>query len=206
MNASAGFSDREIAAWVRGTLAEARRDALELAMLEDQALFDRVQHEALLCNGLIGTDLDAGPSTAQRWFGRFGLIASAAFAVCALGFGVLAWDLYRQLDIQANPATGVPVVTLLEQRAILPGMDGADPRAAIPGPALIEADVSLSGGEAFDLELEFVDQRRFQRRVRPDARGFVTALVPPGRTLTGIVVRDARGQVLIERHFAGSGD
>lgn len=199
MRADQDTTSQRIADYVRGRLEDDEVRRFELEMLEDDELFARVQREDLLRRGLQTANLDAreGRGFFPAWL-RPALTGALALAVAVLG--VHAWRLDQRLEQLQAPATGVPVVTLLQQRALLPG-DGGLPESPIEGPALLEIDVSMHGMEAFDLELKLVREARFLRRVRPDSRGYVTVLVPPGQILHGVDLLDTSGAVLRRHRF-----
>jgi len=195
-----------IADYVRGALDEPSRHEVERKLLEDPAWFGEACVDALLRRGLIETDLRestdeslTGPG--RHWSGRIAMITSSVLVVCVLGLSGLVWDLKRQLREHRMPKAGVPVISLLEQRAMWPSSQEDFKSDTVVGPALIEVDVSVHGDAMMNVELEYVDRRRYMQRVRPDDRGYVTVLVPSGESVAAIRVADGNGDALMQRRF-----
>jgi len=170
--------DRLIAAYIRGTADPEAVARLEEAMLDDDELFERVQKEALLQRGLKTTLMESdspatSKSTIWRWPG-FALIGTLGLAVVVLGGWIV--QLQQQIDHLQAPQTGIPVITLHDQRSLLGNRDQAT-LPAEAGPVLIEIDVSAEPGSNFQLQLiTLTGEYRWNDLVR-DERGYITVLV-----------------------------
>lgn len=196
--------DRLIAAYIRGTADPEAVARLEEAMLDDEALFERVQQEALLQRGLKTTLMESdssatSESTFWRWPG-FALLGALGVVVVLGGWIV---QLQQQIDHLQAPQTGIPVVTLHDQRSALaadstPTLDGL-PKT---GQVLIELDVSAFAGQDFRIEIETAGDQYQWTGQQPDWRGFLTVSLQASDLPARIVVLSAEGQALREFDMA----
>ena len=195
-------SDR-IADYLRGVLDEEATRQLELDMLEDPELFEQIQSQALLRQGLQGAEAESasGKKTYRPvWAGWLwgGYVLAGCLAVVAVGLGIRLHDLGQQLDSGAAPSVGIQVITLQTQRALV-GQDG--PRLPVDASSdglLIEIDVSARGGGEFTLLLETERGVTEWKAMQADERGYLTVFIPPGERPTGLIVRDEAGRVVAE--------
>ena len=196
--------DERIMDYVRGRANAQSIQRLEIEMLEDPELFDRVQTELLLQEGLRTTSLES-PDGATRsgrllqlWSWR--LIGPALVGALSLTVAILVVQtvsLKQQVHDLSQPTVGVPVLTLMAERGLFqteaPG-DRATIRQA--GRLLIEIDVSAHDLTTFDLELQHEKQTHHFSGIRVDERGYLTVLVPDYADLIEIRVLDPAGRVL----------
>lgn len=180
--------------YLRGRLSEGQMRRFELRMLEDDVLFAEVQRMELLRDGLAQLpeqSKDPAPSAAmpsgQReapWLLRWlqpALSAALLLAVVALGIGNAG--LRQQLEQAHAPRTGIPVITLHDQRALFPGIEGRnDDPVGQDGPILLEIDVSAHQEQAFRVEIRTAGDTTIHERAVPDARGYLTVYLPDGPT------------------------
>ena len=197
---------RRIDDYLRGRLSEDQTRQFELRMLEDDVLFAEVQRVELLRTGLArlpDKPKEPAPSevmpSGQReapWLLQWlqpALGAVLLLAVVALGIGNSS--LRQQLEQAQAPRTGIPVITLHDQRALFPGVAGdAIDSEARDGPVLVEFDVSAHQQQAFRVEIRSARDTTIHERVVPDARGYLTVYLPDGRT--SVAVSTERGEVL----------
>jgi len=197
---------RRIDDYLRGRLSEDQTRQFELRMLEDDVLFAEVQRVELLRTGLArlpDKPKEPAPSevmpSGQReapWLLQWlqpALGAVLLLAVVALGIGNSS--LRQQLEQAQAPRTGIPVITLHDQRALFPGMAGdAIDSEARDGPVLVEFDVSAHQQQAFRVEIRSARDTTIHERVVPDARGYLTVYLPDGQT--SVAVSTERGEVL----------
>lgn len=191
--------DRRVSDYIRGAVDEDERQQLEIELLEDPQLFEQVQHEALLRRGLGSTRL-AEPETKPGWRGwlRPALTGVLALAVVALGIDNLR--LNNAIDELQTPRTGIPVITLHDQRALLPGTEAQPGElGATEGPVLLEIDVSAYEEQEFQVEILTDRDTYTYERVRADARGYLTVLLTDIKV--EILVLNNRGEVLITREI-----
>jgi hypothetical protein len=200
--------------YLRGRLSEEATRQFELRLLEDEALFAAVQREALLLEGMrdapevMETPSVALPdSGADRSIGAWlRWLHPPLTAALALGSVVLVFanlGLRQQVTELSAPRSGVPVVTLQDQRALFT----EEPTLRAPllpadGPILLEIDVSAHAEEEFRVEIRTARDRYLHERVRRDARGYVTVYLPAG--FQSVVLVDAEGKVF--RRFDGNTD
>lgn len=177
MSTEADDRARRISDYARSRLDEEQAKQLEIEMLDDDELFAEIQREELLRIGLRETSLDDGATGVARWrWWQPALGGALGLAVVVLTIQNLR--LADQLDGLRAPSTGVPVITLHQQRSLLPAADGPEQALAeAEGPVLLEVDVSAFEHEAFDLEVEAGSQRYRWPQVAPDERGYVTVLL-----------------------------
>ena len=197
---------RRIDDYLRGRLSEDQTRQFELRMLEDDVLFAEVQRVELLRTGLArlpDKPKEPAPSevmpSGQReapWLLQWlqpALSAVLLLAVVALGIGNSS--LRQQLEQAQAPRTGIPVITLHDQRALFPGVAGdAIDSEARDGPVLVEFDVSAHQQQAFRVEIRSARDTTIHERVVPDARGYLTVYLPDGQT--SVAVSTERGEVL----------
>ncbi len=167
--------DQLISAYIRGTADPEDVARLEEAMLDDDELFERVQQEALLQRGLKTTLIETDPIAESkpsfwRWPG-FALLGTLGLAVVVLGGWIV--QLQQKIDHLQAPQTGIPVITLHDQRSILaPSQEST----AFPneGPILIEMDVSAYEDTQFRLELQSGGKIHHWENLSADDRGYIT--------------------------------
>ena len=192
--------DRLIADYVRGCADPEQARRLELAMLEDDELFERVQAEQLMRQGLQSADLrEPRRGLASGLFGRWpgkALISGLSAALVLLGVYVITLE--RQLERLTLPEVEVTVVTLLAERDLLPGRTDRLPAS---GGALIEIDVSGFDQEAFELEVGLGEEVRRWPAVRVDERGYLSVFVPQAARMKWIKVLDEEGKILRQHEF-----
>jgi hypothetical protein len=195
-------SDR-IADYLRGVLDEEATRQLELDMLEDPELFEQIQSQDLLRQGLAGAE--AEPASGKKTFRPAragwlwgGYVLAGGLAAVVIGLGVRLHDLDRQLESFAEPSVGIQVITLQTQRALV-APDGPRLPDEVSGKGvLIEIDVSAGGDGEFTLVVETERGAHEWAGMRVDARGYLTVFVPAGERPTGLVVRDKAGRVVAE--------
>jgi len=160
-----------------GESADSER--LEIEMLDDDELFAQVQIDDMIREGLVTTKIE---STAGGIWGMLGVptrwplqavIGLLSLAVVALG--IRMHTLTQRLDQLAAPQVQVPVITLMEQRA-LPGASAAV--AADMQQAILEVDVSAHMTQAFDITLRDSSGSRSWSGLTADERGYLTLYVP----------------------------
>lgn len=194
--------NRRVEDYVRGKADDETARQLEIEMLEDDDLFERVQTEDLLRRGFIETGRDASSDRQQRSFKaaplpRLGWALAASFAAVAVALGLYALQLSERIGNLQAPSAGIPVVTLFDQRSLLP--EPADPAAALAGhrgPVLLEIDVSGFAHDSFQLELVRDEGSLVWEEQVPDERGYLTVMAPESRTLKSIRVRSPDGEIL----------
>lgn len=180
---------RRIEDYLRGRLKDEETRQFEMRMLEDDELFARVQREDLLRQGMAEQPAEIRePKPKPWWRGGGGTIALArwlqpaltgalALSVIALAIGNL--DLRQQIDELQAPRPGIPVITLHNQRSLLPGTEmQSQDLEGIEGPVLLEIDVSAYEEQEFTVEIQTAHDTYIYERVRADARGYLTMLVP----------------------------
>ena len=192
--------DRLIADYVRGCAEPEQARQLELAMLEDDELFYRIQVEQLMMQGLQSTDLrEPRRGLASGLFGHWpgkALIGGLSAALVLLGVYVITLE--RQLERLTLPEVEVTVVTLLAERDLLPGRTE---RAPATGSTLIEIDVSGFDQERFELEIGLGEEVRRWPAVRVDERGYLSVYVPNATRVKWIKVLDDAGEVIRQHEF-----
>ncbi|NBB92830.1 MAG: hypothetical protein GVY32_06665 [Gammaproteobacteria bacterium] len=194
--------DRRISEYVRGQASEEEARELELEMLEDDDLFERVQTEDLLRRGLEENERAASSGAADGTASSAPLphlawALAASFGAAAVLLGVYSLHLGDRIERLQSPSTGVPVITLFEQRSLLP--KSADPPVNLSGhegPVFLEIDVSAHQHESFQLELVRDAGSLIWESEVPDERGYLTILAPGGNSLKSIEVRSPEGEVL----------
>lgn len=197
-----GRSDR-IADYLRGVLDEEATRQLELDMLEDPELFEQIQSQALLRQGLL--DAEAEPASGKKTYRPAragwlwgGYVLAGSLALVVVGLGLRVHELSHRLESVPAPAAGVQVLTLQTHRALLgPGEHGL-PKERVNNGLLLEVDVSAHGHSAFALVLETDSGVTEWTAMQADERGYLTVFVPPGERATGLVVRDGAGRVVAE--------
>lgn len=196
--------DRRIAAYLRGQTSDKDARKLELEMLEDDDLFERVQTEDLLRRGLelgetkrASSSDSAGEPSPSAPLPHLAWGLAAAFGAAALLLGVYSMQLNEQIETLQSPTPGLPVITLFEQRSLLPETTtGAPLLTDHEGPAFLEIDVSAHRHDAFQLELVRATGSLIWEAQTPDERGYLTVMVPNARALQGIIVRAPGGEIL----------
>lgn len=157
---------RRIEDYLRDRLNEEATREFEMRMLEDDELFARVQREDLLRQGMAEQPHEAAePMPKPWWRGGAGdcislmrwmqpaLTGAMALAVIVLAIGNL--DLRQQIDQMQAPRPGIPVITLHDQRALLPGTETqSNDLDDIQGPVLLEIDVSAYEEQEFTVEIQ----------------------------------------------------
>jgi len=189
---------RRIDDYLRGRLSEEETRRFEIQLLEDEALFAKVQREALLQEGLRELPIEAGQTEPEsmsrssarrmspllRWL-QPALTGALALAVVVLAFGNLG--LRHQLDERLAPRPGIPVITLHDQRALFPGINDASTGPGDrDGPVLLEIDVSAYDEQEFRVEIQTTRDTYNYERIYPDARGYVTVYLPSGSSAVSV--------------------
>lgn len=193
---------RRVEDYLRGQADEETARRTEIEMLEDEALFDRVQTEDLLTRGLGETGRMASPGEHTRESGttlpvRLGWALAASFGAIAISLGLYSLQLNERIDALQSPSVGLPVITLFEQRSLLPESD--EPIAHLAGhqgPVLLEIDVSGYPHASFQLELVREQGSLIWERQVPDQRGYLTVMAPNAQKLKAIKVRAPGGELL----------
>lgn len=194
--------NRRVEHYVRGAADDETVRRTEIEMLEDEALFDRIQTEDLFKRGLEETERRACADEHERESktappARLGWALAASFCAVTILLGVYSLQLKERIDALQAPSVGVPVVTLFEQRSVLP--EPTDPAAHLAGqqgPVLLEIDVSGYAHESFQLELVRDQGSLIWERQVPDERGYLTVMAPNAQTLKTIKVLSPNGEVL----------
>lgn len=202
---------RRIEDYLRGRLNDEETRQFEMRMLEDDDLFARVQREDLLRQGLAEQPVEANEPLPKPWWrGGAGdsipllrwlqpaLTGAMALAVIALAIGNL--DLRQQLDQMQAPRPGIPVITLHDQRSVLPGTDlPANDLGDIEGPVLLEIDVSGYEEQEFRVEIQAGRDTYLYERIQPDSRGYLTVLLPV--KATGVFIYSSGSHEIIHHEF-----
>ena len=198
---------RRIDDYLRGRLTEEETRQFEIRMLEDEDLFAQVQREELLRQGMAEQPHEASEPKSEpmqqgnggekapliRWL-QPALTGGLALALIALGIDSL--DLRQQLDQMEAPRPGIPVITLHDQRALLPGtQDQSNELHNINGPVLLEIDVSAYAEQEFQVEIRTGDDIYTYERVQSDARGYLTVLLPI--EVSTVTVKDLKQEEII---------
>lgn len=210
MSGSAGHRDKKVKDYVRNRADDDGARQLEIEMLEDDELFDAVQTETLLREGL-GTSAQAEPTDASErrvgWMAPAGWALAATFTAATVLLGLYATGLQERIESLEAPSAGLPVVTLFDQRSTLLG-DAPAPQSLQTGSsgALVEIDVSAAESEPFDLTLQTESRRYEWTGVEPDERGYLTILLPPNERAESIQVRSAAGRMIRQFDFDAEGD
>ena len=191
--------DRLIAAYIRGTADPEAVARLEEAMLDDDELFERVQKEALLQRGLKTTLMESdspatSKSTIWRWPG-FALIGTLGLAVVVLGGWIV--QLQQQIDHLQAPQTGIPVITLHDQRSLIPQPE-LDLAMPLPGErVLLEIDVSAHSEALFSVTLKTGVELQTWANLIPDDRGYITLLLVLPTSGLDLEVTNEAGEILM---------
>ncbi len=165
--------DGLIDAYVRGVLNDRDQARLEQAMLDDPALFERVQQTELLRRGLRDSVLTETSRPAWSWPAR---LLSGALSLALIG--LLGWNMalnQKMTELRA-PQGGIPVITLHNKRSLLAPVSLAQPTSS-GGPVLIELDVSAANSELFDLRIDSAKGSQQLSNLRRDNRGYLTVLI-----------------------------
>lgn len=194
--------DRRVEDYLRGNADEDAVRRMEIEMLDDDELFERVQREDLLRQGMGEAERDASRGEQARSrraapAARLAWALAACFGAVALLLGAYSLHLAERIDALQSPTAGLPVVTLFEQRSLLP--ETADPSvhlAGHEGPVLLEIDVSGFPHESFQLELVGEQGSMIWEKQVPDARGYLTILAPKAQWVTAIRIRGPDGEIL----------
>ncbi|MEX2498045.1 MAG: hypothetical protein WD397_04120 [Wenzhouxiangellaceae bacterium] len=192
MSADPNPNSQRIADYVRGRLSEDEVQRFETQMLEDDDLFARVQREDLLRRGLQTTNVEQ-PASPRRFPAWLQPALTGALAVAVVGLGIANLGLRDRLEQLQAPRTGIPVITLHDQRALLPD-EQMEPARRLPGdgPALLEIDVSAYEEQEFQVEIRTARDTYTYERVRADARGYVTLLLT--ERASGIELKTVSGK------------
>ena len=211
MSGSTGHRDKRITDYVRNRADDEAARQLEIDMLESDELFEAVQTEELLREGLgssdTADDTAAANDTGSGWFAPMGWALAATFAAATVLLGFYAAMLSNQVETLQAPSAGLPVVTLFQQRSALLG-DDSTPETLQTGAkgALIEIDVSTAQTNRFRLILQTETQRYEWEGVQRDERGYVTVFLPPNEQARSIRLRSKDGDLVREFEFNGQGD
>jgi hypothetical protein len=207
MSGSTGHRDKRIADYVRNRADEETARQLEIDMLDDDELFEAVQAEAMLQEGLAlsGTEDDSARTTKPRrgWVTTTGWALAATFAAVAVGLGIHSVQLDRQIEALQSPTAGLPVITLYDQRSALLGETEEPTSLAIGSQgALVEIDVSTAETDRFRLTLQ-TERRRYEwEAVEKDERGYVTVMLPPHETVISFSLISQEGKKIREFLFS----
>jgi hypothetical protein len=210
MSGSAGHRDKAVKDYVRNRADDEAARQLEIEMLEDDELFDAVQTETLLREGMgTSAQTEATDASGRRggWMAPAGWALAATFAAAAVLLGLYATGLQERVESLEAPSAGLPVVTLFDQRSTLLG-EAPAPQTLQTGAtgALIEIDVSAAGSETYALTLETPSRRYEWTGMEPDQRGYLTIFLPPNEQARSIRVRSAAGRVIRQFDFTAQGD
>lgn len=160
-----------------GKSADSER--LEIEMLDDDELFAQVQLDHLIREGLATTKIES--ATGSIWGmlgvpGRWPLQAVIGlFSLALLALGIHTQTLTQRIEQLSVPQVQVPVITLLEQRALT---DAALPAAADLQQAMLEVDVSAHMEQTFNVTLQDSAGSRSWQALQADKRGYLTVFVP----------------------------
>lgn len=194
--------NRRIEAYVRGQADDETARQLEIEMLEDDELFERVQTEDLLRRGIgeaerprSSRSVGEPPAAVAR--PRLAWALAASFGAVAVLLGIHSMQLTQRIETLQSPVTGVPVISLFDQRSIMPGVsEQAISLAGLEGSVFLEIDVSGYDQAAFQLELTGDRGRLVWEALVPDERGYLTVLAPRAQSISSIRVRSTEGEVL----------
>jgi len=160
-----------------GESADSER--LELEMLDDDELFAQVQIDDMIREGLVTTKIE---STAGSIWGMLGVptrwplqAVIGLFTLAVVAMGIRMHTLTQQIDRLSGPQVQVPVITLMEQRALA---DSAQPAAADLQQAILEVDVSAYMTQSFDVTLQDSAGSNTWHGLKADQRGYLTVFVP----------------------------
>jgi len=197
--------------YLRGRLDAEDAQKFEIQMLEDESLFARVQHEELFRQGLseqpklnsetsersVRRDNFGKSSPLMRWLQP---VLTGGFALATIALFTINLDLQKQLNQSQEPQAGIPVITMHDQRAILPGIQSQNnDLRGLSGPALLEIDVSAYEDQDFQVEIQTSYDIYVYERVQPDARGYLTVLLPHSGVV--LAVKDMGGEKIFERRL-----
>jgi len=175
-----------------GESADSER--LEIEMLDDDELFAQVQIDDMIREGLVSTKIESAadgiwgmPGVPARWplSAAIGLLS-----LTVLALGIRMHDLTQQIDQLSNPQVQVPVITLLEQRAL--AGDTSTPAADMQR-AILEVDVSAYMDQQFAVTLRDSTGSRSWQALQADERGYLTVFVPQLRDDVQLQVTSADG-------------
>lgn len=160
-----------------GESADSER--LEIEMLDDDELFAQVQIDDMIREGLVTTKIE---STAGSIWGMLGVptrwplqAVIGLFTLAVVAMGIRMHTLTQQIDRLSGPQVQVPVITLMEQRALA---DSAQPAAADLQQAILEVDVSAYMTQSFDVTLQDSAGSNTWHGLKADQRGYLTVFVP----------------------------
>lgn len=199
--------NRRVEEFVRGQADDDTARQMEIEMLEDDDLFERIQTEDLLKRGFEENERSASSDQGGReersaLLPRLGWALAASFAAVTVVLGFYSLQLSERIDTLQSPSVGLPVITLLEQRsAVLAEQDPPSPITTSESGALIEIDVSGAEKDRFTLTVK-TERRRYEwNAVRRDERGYVTVFLPPNATVQSILVHGAENGFIREYNF-----
>jgi hypothetical protein len=206
MSGSTGHRDKRITDYVRNRADDEAARQLEIDMLESDELFEAVQTEELLREGLgssdTADDTAAANETGSGWFAPMGWALAATFAAATVLLGFYAAMLSDQVGTLQSPSAGLPVVTLFQQRSALLG-DDSTPETLQTGAkgALIEIDVSAASASRFRLVLQTETRQYRWESIERDERGYVTIFLPPNAQARSIRVETSEGTLIRNHEF-----
>lgn len=201
MSGSTGHRDKRIADYVRNRADDDTVRQLEIEMLDDDDLFEKVQAEALLHKALEQAEEDDRPARDNGkhsgWIANAGWAVAATFAIGTVLLGVYAIDLENRLENLRKPAVGVPIETVIQQRSPLAGSERSRlDLAAHSGPVLLEFDVSGLAHDHFRVEV-VGDQNTIEwQRQHPDQRGYLTVLIPDAAAIRTVHIASPDGEII----------
>lgn len=173
-----------VARYLRGEMTEDEASQLEVAMFDDDALFNEVRVQEALVRGIRETEIETVRFKTRPAGWHWGYAAFASLTMVVLGSTVV-WQyseieqLNQQLQAQQLPRVQVPVYTIQTRR----GLNADDEVHRIEYPegtesVLIEIDVSGYDSEWFSLVLKEDDgeEMRWDGLVMNE-RGFLTVQI-----------------------------
>jgi hypothetical protein len=188
--------------YVLGAADEDAARQMEIEMLEDDELFERVQNEELIRRGFESTE-QVGSASRSQGSGnsaahpRLPWALAASFGAAALLLGLYSLQLNERIETLQSPTTGLKVITLFEQRNLVP--DTTDPTAQLAGhegPVFLEIDVSAYKHESFQLEIVRGEGSLTWEDQVPDHRGYLNILIPEAHLLQEIRLRTRRNELI----------
>ena len=194
--------NRRVEDYARGIADDEAARQLEIELLDDDELFERVQNEDLLRRGFGESERvpSSTGSIGENNTGfppRLGWALAASLGAIAVLLGIYSLQLNERIETLQSPTAGLKVITLFEQRSLMP--EAADPSlqlAGHEGPVFLEIDVSAHEYDSFELELVREEGTLIREEQVPDDRGYLTVLAPRAQDLQAIILRSPKGKVL----------
>ncbi|MEM1081149.1 MAG: hypothetical protein AAGH65_06165 [Pseudomonadota bacterium] len=206
-NESTNAVQDRIDQYLRGQLSQEETRQFELKMLEDHQLFEQVQREEMLRQGIAeqAKETSAPVSESQQRIKRkkkplmqwLQPVLAGGFALVLIALGINNVNLRQQLNELQSPRPGIPVITLHEQRTLLPETGtNLSELGNINGPFLLEIDVSAYEEQEFRVEIKTYDDIYIYERVQSDLRGYLTILIRNSNT--DVNIKSTAGEELIK--------